>query len=407
MHDVLPIQFVQHKAEHEVGAQLFVVVLIGAFVRFCCSAAVVQLFCSSSTNHSTSHKLRPLPLSWYCGLACIQQPNFCDEPFVVSCSPLLHPVPFSASTAVVSMEADIPAANVRVFARALHTLSKIGEVLIVETAPDRLLIRALSPAQSSYAQISFAPSFFTHYSVSPLAASADSSLAGRSPLVDVDDTADLSYRTRPPSVFSTTASYPSPSPSSSSLPAPRAHSKVIVNGKACLTPFRGAVSTIKRLTIKLTSEEDCGYSELSTLHTNGLHYLPQQQHSSQRGKRKRGREGGGGGEAEGSRRGAGGAELEKDTCLMVQLHLDDVGVTKTYRIPTSEQVSVLQPDFSRQSCPTVLSAKAGKFQNWLTNFQNESATYTQAPLHSHNSALCCPLTSWFLSSVFVSAVWRS
>ena len=266
------------------------------------------------------------------------------------------------------MEADIPAANIRVFARALSTLSKIGDVLIVETAPDRLLIRALSQAQSSYAQISFALSFFTHYSISPIAAAADASLGGRSSVADGEETGDLSYRTRPPSAFSTTGSYPSPSPSPSALPVQRPH-KVIVNSKACLTPFRGAVSMIKRLTIKLTTEDDCGYSELSNQPGEDVQWQQQQQQSSQRGKRKRGGAGGG---SQGGRRGA-SMELEKDLCLMVQLHLDDLGVTKTYRIPTTEQSNILQPDFSRQSCPTVLSAKASKFQSWLSNFQSESA----------------------------------
>ena len=268
------------------------------------------------------------------------------------------------------MEAHIPGPNIRVFARALHTLSRIGDVLIVETAPDRLLIRALSQSQSSYAQISFAPSFFTHYHISPAASAGDGSLLG-----------DLSHRTRPPSAFSASPSYPaaSPSPSSAAL---QPH-KVIVNSKACLTPFRGAVSAIKRLTISLGTEDECGYSELSAQRND----LTQQRlQGSQRGKRKRGGGGGSsGGDIDSSTR-RDDFELEKDLCLMVQLHLDDVGVTKTYRIPTTEQTNILQPDFSRQSCPTVLSAKASKFQSWLTNFQNESATSTQAHCLIHSIA---------------------
>ena len=295
------------------------------------------------------------------------------------------------------MEADIPAANVRVFARALSTLSRIGDVLIVETAPDRLLLRALSQAQSSYAQISFAPSFFIHYSIAPIAGAANVSLTGGLSGADAEDTADFSYRTRPPSAFSTTGSSPSPSPLQSTAPTQQAH-KVIVNSKACLAPFRGAVSMIKRLTIKLTTTDDCGYGELSTQHNEKAQW--QQQQSSQRGKRKRARVGG---ESERARRAAAEMELEKDLCLMVQLHLDDLGVTKTYRIPTTEQTNILQPDFSRQSCPTVLSAKASKFQSWLTNFQNESVAYTSIASVSDLAAPadrpCCFALCWSTHSV--------
>ena len=288
------------------------------------------------------------------------------------------------------MEADIPAANVRVFARAINTLAKIGDVLIVETAPDGLLVRALSQAQSSYAQISFAPSFFTHYAITPIAGAVE---APHVDLVDGDQTADLSYRTRPPSAFSTTGSYPSPSPSPppATTAVQRPH-KVIVNSKACQAPFRGAVSMIKRLTLRLTTEDDCGYGEFSAQHSEDTQWQqPHQQNGSQRGRRKRGRD------IESGRRGAAVMELEKDLCLMLQLHLDDLGVTKTYRIPTTEQTNILQPDFSRQSCPTVLSAKAAKFQTWLTNFQSESAALLSQP-RAHDMALrvlaavplCCP-----------------
>ena len=303
---------------------------------------------------------------------------------------------FPPLSSCYEMEADIPTPNIRVFARALTTLSKIGDVLIVETAPDRLLIRALSQAQSVYAQISFAPSFFTRYSIALLAA------------VAADDSADFSFRTRPPSAFSTTGSYPSPSPSPSAAAAQRPH-QVIVNSKACLTPFRGAVSMIKRLTIRLTTEDDCGYSELSTQHSEQAQWQQQQQlQSSQRGRRKRGR----GGDGDGGVGGTGDVSVAKDLCLMVQLHLDDLGVTKTYRIPTSEQSNILQPDFSRQSCPTVLSAKASKFQSWLTNFQAESATSYTTQHNTVCGALmvtvpCCPLTSWHFLSSCLCAVWRS
>lgn len=286
------------------------------------------------------------------------------------------------------MEAHIPAPNIRVFARALHTLSRIGDVLIVETAPDRLLIRALSQAQSSYAQISFASSFFTHYHITPSTA-ADDPLLG-----------ELSHRTRPPSTFSASPSFTNGTPSPP-IAAPQPH-KVIVNSKACLTPFRGAVSAIKRLTISLAAEDERGYGELSAQRND----LTQRQQSQQpagslRGKRKRGDDGIGG---EFIRR-SGDFEMEKDLCLMVQLHLDDVGVTKTYRIPTTEQTNILQPDFSRQSCPTVLSAKASKFQSWLTNFQNESAS------SAHTTLLSAKLHSMTLTSgrhsVCPIAVWTS
>ena len=315
----------------------------------------------------------------------------------MSCSSFLHYHLFTSAIAgVVAMEAHIPAPNVRVFARALQTLAKIGDVLIIETAPDRLLIRALSQAQSSYAQISFSPSFFTHYILSPTAAvpsaAADGSMSGRLSVADAEDTAEFSYRARPNSAFSTTGSYPSPSPPIAAVQRPH---KVIVNSRGCLTPFRGAVSMIKRLTIKLTTEEDCSYSELSTQHSDGGAWQSQQQLAgSQRGRRKR-RAAGRRGESEGGRRGIADMEVEKDLCLMMQLHLDDLGVTKTYRIPTTEQTNILQPDFSRQSCPTVLSAKASKFQSWLANFQNESvaSTRTDADSTTHSCAvLSSPLT---------------
>ncbi|XP_021916807.1 cell cycle checkpoint control protein RAD9A isoform X2 [Zootermopsis nevadensis] len=61
------------------------------------------------------------------------------------------------------MKCVIPGPNVKVLARAIHALCRIGDELYVEPEPAKLSFRAVSASKSAYASFSFSESFFSYY----------------------------------------------------------------------------------------------------------------------------------------------------------------------------------------------------------------------------------------------------
>ncbi|XP_070573000.1 cell cycle checkpoint control protein RAD9A-like [Ptychodera flava] len=61
------------------------------------------------------------------------------------------------------MKCLIPGNNVKVFGRAIHCLSKIGEDLYIEPLDYGLGLRTVNSSRSAYACFIFTPSFFYHY----------------------------------------------------------------------------------------------------------------------------------------------------------------------------------------------------------------------------------------------------
>lgn len=61
------------------------------------------------------------------------------------------------------MKCVIPAVNVKVLARAIHALCRIGDELYVEPEPARISFRAVSSSKSAYASFTFSESFFSYY----------------------------------------------------------------------------------------------------------------------------------------------------------------------------------------------------------------------------------------------------
>ena len=251
------------------------------------------------------------------------------------------------------MEAEIPASNLKLFQRALTFLHKVGQrVITLETSHERLTLRALSAAESAYAQIAFAPAFFTRYSHSATAAQVDAEpRRSSSPSFDDDDGGRQGGRGWAPMARS-----PSPTSSLPSAALPRYYT-VQIHSRMLLVPFRGSMSAVKRVTLRLCPADELGYGEMEGKGGGGvmLDALP----------------------ARRRRKGADvHVELNKDLCLMVQLHLEEHAVVRTYRLPTLEQPHVLQPNFSRQACSTHIGAKASKFLIWLQNFPESAAART-------------------------------
>lgn len=61
------------------------------------------------------------------------------------------------------MKCIIPGANLKIFARAIHSLSKIGDEIYLEALPDGLSMRTVNSSRSAYACFKFVPTFFLKY----------------------------------------------------------------------------------------------------------------------------------------------------------------------------------------------------------------------------------------------------
>ncbi|XP_066301662.1 cell cycle checkpoint control protein RAD9A-like isoform X3 [Branchiostoma lanceolatum] len=61
------------------------------------------------------------------------------------------------------MKCIIPGTNIKVFGKAIHSLSKIGEELYLEPLEHGLALRTVNAARSAYGCFIFAPEFFYHY----------------------------------------------------------------------------------------------------------------------------------------------------------------------------------------------------------------------------------------------------
>ena len=260
------------------------------------------------------------------------------------------------------MEAEIPSVNLKFFARTLYCLHKVGDVLTIEAAPDRLVLRALSRAESAYAQFTFLPSFFTRFQHG-----AEDNFHPHSfpPTLDPSDAGAGRGCEGGRRLAGGGLSSRSPSPTTSTAGSTTLASAfprtvtVQVNSRVMQIPFRSGLSAVKRVTLRLCSSDDCGYAEVEGKDP----LFP----STTAPARKR-------------RRNPTGRPDSSDTdlCLIIQLHLEESAVVKSYRLPTLELTNVLSPNFSRQSCPTIIAAKAKKFLSWLQNFP-ESAPHPHHP----------------------------
>ncbi|KAJ2797641.1 hypothetical protein H4R21_004237, partial [Coemansia helicoidea] len=69
------------------------------------------------------------------------------------------------------MEAEIPAASLKAFAKALQCLARIGSDISLEAQPHQLELIGLNASRSAYASFAFQDRFFEAYEVGPLSGS--------------------------------------------------------------------------------------------------------------------------------------------------------------------------------------------------------------------------------------------
>ena len=61
------------------------------------------------------------------------------------------------------MECVVPKRSLKIFAKVIQCLGKVGEELFLEPSPDKMVFRTLNQARSAFVAITFSPSFFEAY----------------------------------------------------------------------------------------------------------------------------------------------------------------------------------------------------------------------------------------------------
>lgn len=62
------------------------------------------------------------------------------------------------------MKCVIPSQNVKIVARAVHSLAKVGDEIFIQPAEDELLFRTINSAKSAFAEFRMCRSFFSSFS---------------------------------------------------------------------------------------------------------------------------------------------------------------------------------------------------------------------------------------------------